>query len=756
MTSNQEQPGLTTNQPTVTIMPTPGTPNTDTNQNSAIASSNTQQTGGKTGFDGPFLNAKTLTLHWHANSLPVYSVDFQPNRTGKRSARLATAGGDNNVRIWKLVYDDENEEGNKKTKNNQQNQTGNTKEKVEGNTGITKKLEEIKTVEYLSTLAKHTQAVNCVRFDPSGELLASASDDGTIMIWALSEKIIKDFGAEDTEEVKESWYLKKACRSSSSSEIYDISWSPDSKYICCGSMDNIVRVYNVTNGLVIKQIAEHNHYVQGVSWDPRNEFICSQSADRSVHIYKVLSEQGNDLSISPTTFYKITRAELPTGRLPPPPASPQPHPNGSNNNTRLTSENLTKKNEGFNGGASTPTPSISMSTTPSNSTSMDPPPQTPRHKRTYSNSSAGSITRCASPLPLPAVMPTSAPSIYKTYHLYHNETLQSFFRRLSFSPDGMLLFTASGVYKESGAKNAENNNNNNNNNNNSSNEELLNTVYIHTRFGLNKPPVAHLPGFKKPAIAIRFSPVIYKPIANVESAFKMPYRMVFCVATQDSVLIYDTQRLKPLGIVSNIHYAVITDACWSSDGKTVMISSADGFVSSIVIDGKLLGEVETYDVKKFIKDHPLPFKRSSGSGTMNCPITGVELKKSPVTSRSNSFSSIVQQGSSNNSNNISAHNSAPTSVMSSPKPNKILTTMEVIDITDVENNDDDDTSSQMPATPTTASSISSSVTTSITSATANSSVASTQQPERKKQRIQPTLISTGLVKTTEKKGNKNN
>ncbi|GMG40098.1 unnamed protein product [Ambrosiozyma monospora] len=287
MTSNQEQPGLITKQPIVTIMPTPSTLNIDTNQSSTIASSNTQQTRRNSGLEGPLLNAKTLTLHWHANSLPVYSVDFQPNRKGKRSARLATGGGDNNVRIWKLVYDDDNEEGNRKNKNTQENQTCNTSGKAGGAMGLTKKLADIKTVEYLSTLAKHTQAVNCVRFDPSGELLASASDDGTIMIWALSEKIIKDFGAEDTEEVKESWYLKKACRSSSSSEIYDISWSPDSKYICCGSMDNIVRVYNVSNGLVIKQIAEHNHYVQGVTWDPRNEFICSQSADRSVHIYKI-------------------------------------------------------------------------------------------------------------------------------------------------------------------------------------------------------------------------------------------------------------------------------------------------------------------------------------------------------------------------------------------------------------------------------------------------------------------------------------
>ncbi|KAG7792686.1 hypothetical protein KL910_000926 [Ogataea haglerorum] len=463
------------------------------------------------------IEAAIHTLHWHDNNLPIYSLDIQRTNvptTGTRSARVATGGGDNNVRIWRINY---------------------TETKVE-------------SVEYLSSLTKHTQAVNCVRFNPSGDMLASASDDGTIMIWCLSDKIIKEFGNED-DDMKESWYLETSYRSSTLSEIYDISWSPDSKYICCGSMDNITRIFSVATGALIRQIAEHNHYVQGVTWDPRNEYICSQSADRSVHIYKITSEKGADLNLSPTTFYKIIRAELPS--------------------KSLTTEDLKENTESSN---------------------MDPPLQTPRHKRTHSNSSTSSshsiaVSATRSSSPLPAVMPASPNLVYKSLHLYHNETLQSFFRRLTFSPDGMLLFSSSGVFKTDAS------------------EENINTVYIHTRFGLNRPPVAHLPGFKKPAIAIKFSPVLYKLLEGERSVFKLDYRMVFAVATQDSVVIYDTQRLKALGIVSNIHYSVITDLSWSSDGQILLVSSADGFVSSVKITRSLVGDVETYNVSEYLSEH---------------------------------------------------------------------------------------------------------------------------------------------------------
>lgn len=160
--------------------------------------------------------------------------------------------------------------------------------------------------------------------------------------------------------------------------------------------------------------------------------------------------------------------------------------------------------------------------------------------------------------------------------------------------------------------------------------EVINTVYIYTRGGINKPPMAHLPGHKKPSIAIKCSPVIYtlrqsppvtkhitidtsspedpipalpEPIskpspapsvmdpppppasapAEAESAstpsktlnletgastpgpkptFALPYRMVYAVATQDTVLLYDTQQMTPICVVSNLHLTTFTDLAW--------------------------------------------------------------------------------------------------------------------------------------------------------------------------------------------------
>jgi chromatin assembly factor 1 subunit B len=230
-------------------------------------------------------------------------------------------------------------------------------------------------------------------------------------------------------------------------------------------------------------------------------------------------------------------------------------------------------------------------------------------------------------MPLPAVMPMEAsPRPYavglgvKNANIYANETLKSFFRRLTFTPDGSLLFTPAGQYQtqhkgpEESAKIM---------------YEIINTVYIYTRGGINKPPIAHLPGHKKPSVVVKCSPVFYttrksspstkhitidtssedtmaalpepivpksptlsimdpppilpqsdpsgptsspkpKPLevemgASTQGptmAFTLPYRMIYAVATEDSVLMYDTQQQTPLCVVSNLHCATFTDLAW--------------------------------------------------------------------------------------------------------------------------------------------------------------------------------------------------
>lgn len=42
----------------------------------------------------------------------------------------------------------------------------------------------------------------------------------------------------------------------------------------------------------------------------------------------------------------------------------------------------------------------------------------------------------------------------------------------------------------------------------------------------------------------------------------LPYRMIFAVATQHSIMIYDTQQISPIAVISNIHYTRLTDVAW--------------------------------------------------------------------------------------------------------------------------------------------------------------------------------------------------
>lgn len=90
-------------------------------------------------------------------------------------------------------------------------------------------------------------------------MLASAGDDGNILLWVPAENAAlhaTNFG-EDGLEDKETWRIKTMCRSTGS-EIYDLAWSPDGVYFITGSMDNIARIYNAQTGMLDCLLLAHD------------------------------------------------------------------------------------------------------------------------------------------------------------------------------------------------------------------------------------------------------------------------------------------------------------------------------------------------------------------------------------------------------------------------------------------------------------------------------------------------------------------
>ena len=82
-----------------------------------------------------------------------------------------------------------------------------------------------------------------------GEMLASAGDDGNVLLWVPSETSMTAMGdSVDHSDDKETWRIKHMCRTSTGAEIYDLAWSPDGQYFITGGVDNTARIFNAHTG----------------------------------------------------------------------------------------------------------------------------------------------------------------------------------------------------------------------------------------------------------------------------------------------------------------------------------------------------------------------------------------------------------------------------------------------------------------------------------------------------------------------------
>jgi chromatin assembly factor 1 subunit B len=89
------------------------------------------------------MKATPLLVQWHEENAAIYSAHFAPHGTG----RLATAGSDNTVRVGNPLY---------------------ATSMLTGQIWRVEQHNEERKVIYLSTLSKHQQTVNVVRWSPRG------------------------------------------------------------------------------------------------------------------------------------------------------------------------------------------------------------------------------------------------------------------------------------------------------------------------------------------------------------------------------------------------------------------------------------------------------------------------------------------------------------------------------------------------------------------------------------------------------------
>lgn len=122
-----------------------------------------------------------------------------------------------------------------------------------------------------NVFSEHSDWITTLAWSPSGDSLASGSNDRTVRVWDVvsSQAIYTYYGH--------------------SREITSLAWSPDGMHIASASCDKTVHVWEATSGKKVCVYSQHRDDVLSIGWSPDGSSIASAGCDKTVHIWEASS-----------------------------------------------------------------------------------------------------------------------------------------------------------------------------------------------------------------------------------------------------------------------------------------------------------------------------------------------------------------------------------------------------------------------------------------------------------------------------------
>lgn len=228
------------------------------------------------------------SLRGHTSA--VQDLDFDTE-----GERLASCSADMSIKLWDMT--DDNFKCMRTLQGHDHNVCGVrffSDRLISCSRDTTIKIWDINSGFCLKTLQAHDEWVKCISVSACGSMIASGSMDKSVRVWSQAKgswdcsQIYNDHD-HVVECVEFSNYSadKVLTNSEDSKEDMDKDEDgpPQARFLCSGSRDRTIRVYDLEEVKCIMVLKGHDNWVRSLQWHPAGKYLVTCADDKSIRVW---------------------------------------------------------------------------------------------------------------------------------------------------------------------------------------------------------------------------------------------------------------------------------------------------------------------------------------------------------------------------------------------------------------------------------------------------------------------------------------
>jgi len=397
-------------------------------------------------------------------------------------------------------------------------------------------------LEAVAKLTYHTQPCNAVSWSASGEQLATSGDDKMIAIWSRDAQYDATDAAPafgETMVFGEKWLPTIKIRGPLA-EVCAVEWLHGDKAVLAAALDGSIGLYSLKKQQHILSIHVNTQFIQGIAIDASFNLLAVQSTSASAKVYRLIRhrKKKSDKQNKRPRYRSVQHCSL---SYYPPSAAEAAQQLEFNRLYKEEKEEIKRERDA----------------------------QIQAQAQAQAQPEAESTTATVSaPANVPSVPKRKAKKKKVAKHALFKHNLITTSRKPGWSADGLLLCMVAGQSKD----------------------KAVDAVHVFHRSCLSKKVSTILLPESSHATAAAFNPMKLKlpeqgaEKGSIAERYGMCYRMLLAILCGQELFLFDTAKNEAALYWKDQDTQGFFDVHWSCDGRWLVISDVEGFITRVHVD----------------------------------------------------------------------------------------------------------------------------------------------------------------------------